>query len=92
MPAERLEPEVMDKILKLAEAMRAQNKDKYRMAHALLYLEQRNRLLEDLYHKVERYFHSGMAELELRDLRLAFERIREADVEDADSSALFARE
>ncbi|HHH13025.1 MAG TPA: hypothetical protein ENJ98_02205 [Thiolapillus brandeum] len=92
MPMKRLEPETMEKILKLAEAMRAQNKDKYRLAHALLYLDERNRMLEDLYHKAERYIRFGMGEHELTDLRLAVERIREADVEDADDSALFVKE
>jgi hypothetical protein len=82
----------MEKILKLAEAMRAQNKDKYRLAHALLYLDERNRMLEDLYHKAERYIRFGMGEHELTDLRLAVERIREADVGDADDSALFVKE
>jgi len=92
MPMKKLEPEVMEKILKLAEAMRAQNKDKYRLAHALLYLDERNRMLEDLYHKAERYIRFGMGEHELTDLRLAVERIREADVEEADDSALFVKE
>ncbi len=82
----------MEKALELAEAMRDRGKDKYQLAHVLLYLHERNRMLENLYHKVERYFHSGMAEIELRDLRVAFERIREADVEDADDSALFVKE
>ena len=92
MPMKKLEPETMEKILKLAEAMRAQNKDKYRLAHALLYLDERNRMLEDLYHKAERYIRFGMGEHELTDLRLAVERIREADVEEADDSALFVKE
>jgi len=92
MPMKKLEPETMEKILKLAEAMRAQNKDKYRLAHALLYLDERNQMLEDLYHKAERYIRFGMGEHELTDLRLAVERIREADVEEADDSALFVKE
>ncbi len=92
MPMKRPDPKTMEKALKLAEMMRDRGRDKYNLAHVLLYLHQRNRMLEDLFQKVERYFHSGMAEIELRDLRLAFERIREADVEEADDSALFVKE
>ncbi len=92
MSTPRLDPEIMDKIVRLAQAMRDRGKDKYHMAHALLYLHARNRLLEDLYRKVQRYLHSGMAEQELTELRKAVERLREADVKDADAAAFFAKE
>ena len=92
MPISKLEPEIMEKVLKLAEAMREQNKDKYRIAHALLYLDERNRLLEDVYQKAEHYLRFGMGEQELTALRVAVEKVREADVEEADDSAMFVKE
>lgn len=92
MAVKKVEPEIMEKVLRLAEAMRAQGKDKYRLAQALLYLEERNRMLEDLFHKAERYLKFGMGEHELTALRLAVEKVREADVEEADDSAMFVKE
>lgn len=92
MPVKKLEPEVMEKVLQLAEAMRAQGKDKYKLAQALLYLDERNRMLEELYHKAEHYLRFGMGERELTELRLAVEKVHEADVEEADDSAMFVKE
>ncbi|HIE56306.1 MAG TPA: hypothetical protein EYP90_14220 [Chromatiaceae bacterium] len=82
----------MKKVLQLAEAMRDQGKDKYQIAHALLYLDERNRLLEDVYQKAEHYIRFGMGETELTALRKAVEKVREADAEEADDSAMFVRE
>lgn len=92
MPTRKIPPEIMEKVLKLAEAMRDQDKDKYQLAHALLYLDERNRLLEDLYRKAEQYIRFGMGEQELTALRVAVEKVREADVEEADDSAMFVKE
>ncbi len=92
MAMKRPEPETLERARKLAEAMRAQDKDKYGLAHVLLYLDERNRMLEELYRKAEYYLRFGMGERELTELRLAVERIREADVEEADDSAFFAKE
>jgi len=92
MPMKKLPPEVMEKVLKLAEAMRDQGKDKYRLAQALLYLDERNRMLEDLYQKAEHYIRFGMGEHELTALRVAVEKVREADVEEADDAAMFVKE
>ena len=92
MAVKKLEPEIMDKVLKLAEAMRAQGKDKYRLAQALLYLDERNRMLEDLYQKAEKYLRFGMGEHELTELRMAVEKVHEAGVEEADDAAMFVKE
>ena len=92
MVMRKLSEKDWDKAIELAEAMREKNQDKYNLAYALLYLKERNQILEDLRTKAEYYVRFGMAEKELRDLRVAIDKIREMDVEDADDSSLFARE
>jgi hypothetical protein len=92
MAVRKVDPQAMDKVLRLAEAMRVQGKDKYRLGQALLYLEERNRMLEDLFHKAEKYLKFGMGEHELTELRLAVEKVREANVEEADDEVMFAKE
>lgn len=84
--------EEMNRALEMAEAMRDQGRDEYYMAHALLYLKERNKLLEDLYKKADYYLRFGMPEKELSDLRLALRKMHEQDVDDADESLFFSRE
>lgn len=81
--------EEMDKATELAVAMRVRGRDKYSLAHALLYLKERNALLEDLHMKAEHYFRFGMAERELRVLRIALDKLREQNVSDTEESSLF---
>ncbi len=84
--------EEMEQAIHLAEAMREKGKDQYKLGYVLLYLEERNRILEDLRKKAEYYVRFGMGEQELRNLRVALEKLHEMDVEDADDSSFFARE
>lgn len=84
--------EELEKVLVLAQVLRDKGKDKFHLGHALLYLEERNRLLEDVRQKAEHYVRFGMGERELTALRLALEKLHDLDVEDADESSLFIRE
>ena len=84
--------EEMEQAIHLAEAMREKGKDQYKLGYVLLYLQERNRILEDLRKKAEYYVRFGMGEQELRNLRVALEKLHEMDVEDADDSSFFARE
>jgi hypothetical protein len=92
MPLKKLDDEEMKKVTVLAEAMREKGKDKYKLGYALLYLQDRNKLLEEVRKRAEYYVRFGMGEKELSNLRLALEKIHEMDVVDADDSSFFAKE
>lgn len=89
MATYKLTEEEIGKALELADAMRSRGRDKYNLGHALLYLKERNVLLEDLRNKAEYYIRFGMAEKELRDLRSALSKLREQDASDTEDSSLF---
>ncbi len=80
-------PEVLEKLVELARVMRAEGRDKYRLAHAVLYLNERCRLLEEVYRRAEEYLRFGMEERELTALRLAVEKMRRYRDEEADALA-----
>ncbi|WP_456405605.1 hypothetical protein [Thiolapillus sp.] len=92
MPLKKLDDEEMKRVVALAEAMREKGKDKYKLGYALLYLLERNKLLEEVRKRAEYYVRFGMGEQELSNLRLALEKMHEADVGDADDSSFFAKE
>lgn len=92
MATRKLTQNEMDKALELAEAMRDKGKDKYSLGHAVMYLHERNELLENLRQRAERYVRFGMADKELTDLRVLLDKLRETDVVDADDSSLFSRD
>ena len=82
--------EEMEQVIKLANAMREKGKDKYKLAYVLLYLQERNKILEDLRKKADYYVRFGMGEQELRSLRLALEKVHEMDMADSEDSSFFA--
>ncbi|BAO45167.1 hypothetical protein TBH_C2256 [Thiolapillus brandeum] len=84
--------EEMEQALQLAEALREKGKDQYKLGYVLLYLQERNKILEDLRKKAEYYVRFGMGEQELRNLRSALEKIHDMDVDEADDSSFFVRE
>lgn len=90
MAIRKLTQEEMDKALELAAAMHEKNQDKYNLGYALLYMKERNKLLEDLRRKAEYYVRFGMGQKELTDLRVSLERLHEMDVQDADDTSLFS--
>ncbi len=92
MATRKLTEHEMHKALELAEAMRDKGKDKYSLGHALMYLHERNEILESLHQMAERYVRFGMADKELTTLRVLLDKLREADVGDADDSSLFSRD
>jgi len=89
MASRKLTEEEMDKTLELATAMQDQGRDKYHLGRALLNLKERNDLLENLRMKAEFYLRFGMAEKELRDLRVALDKLRELDADEEEDSSLF---
>lgn len=78
--------------LKLAEAMRDQDKDKYGLGAVMLNLYERNKLLEDVRMKAEYYVRFGMEDKELTNLRLALAEVRKLDELPDDDSSLFSSE
>ncbi len=92
MPMKKPSREELEQAIQLAEAMREKGKDQYKLGYVLLYLNERNRILEDLRKKAEYYVRFGMGEQELRNLRVALEKLHEMDVEEADDSSFFVRE
>lgn len=69
--------------LAAAERMREHAVDPHCLARVLLYLHRRNRRLEEVLRRTDRYLRFGMSELELAQLRKLVQRLR--DEEDADS-------
>jgi len=65
--------------LEAARRMRVRGIDPHHLAHALLYLEGRNRELEALLTRVDLFLRFGMAEQELSQLRRLVERLREEE-------------
>jgi len=63
--------------------MRAKDVDPHHLARSLLYLDQRNRDLEEVLERADRVLRFGMAEQELTALRKVVGRLREAE-EDGD--------
>ena len=92
MALRKLTEEEMDKALELAAAMRDKDQDKYNLGYALLYLQERNRMLEDMRRKADYYVRFGMGQKELTDLRIALEQLHEMEVGDADDTSMFAAE
>lgn len=92
MSLKKLDGEQMKKVTVLAEALHEKGKDKYKLGYALRYLQERNKLLEEVRKRAEYYVRFGMGEKELSNLRLALEKMHEIDVVDADDSSFFARE
>ena len=90
MALRKLTSDELEQALDLAQAMREKDKDKYNLGHALLYLQQRNKLLEDLRVKADYYIRFGMGTRELTDLRKALEHLHELDTQDEDDSSLFS--
>ena len=92
MPMKKPSREETEQAVKLAEALRDKGKDQYKLGCVLLYLHERNKILEDLRKKAEYYVRFGMGEQELSNLRLALEKIHDMDVGEADDSSFFVRE
>lgn len=80
----------LNQALDLARAMREKDKDKYNLGHVLLYLEERNKLLEDVRVKADYYLRFGMGTRELTALRRAVDQMHELDVTEGDDSSLFS--
>ena len=92
MPLRKLDEEEMKKVTALAQALREKGRDKYKLGYALLYLQERNKMLEDVRKKAEYYVRFGMGEKELSNLRLALEKMHELDAAGTDDSSFFAKE
>ena len=90
MALQKLTTDEMNQALDLARAMREKNKDKFHLGHALLYLDERNKLLEDLWVKADYYLRFGMGTKELTDLRKAVDYLHELQVAEEDDSSLFS--
>ncbi len=71
------DPEQIEQALAAAERMREHDVDPHHLAHALLYLHQRNQRLEEVLRRTDRYLRFGMAEPELAQLRKLVQRLRE---------------
>lgn len=69
----------MEQALTAAERMRDLGVDPHHLAHALLYLRQRNGQLEELLRHADRYLRFGLPEKELAQLRRLVQRLREED-------------
>ena len=78
--------EEMETAMNTAERMRDLGVDPHRMAHCLLYLQQRNGRLEEVLRRTERYVRFGLAEQELAQLRRLIQQLREEQehLDDAD--------
>ena len=92
MPLRKLDEEEMKKVTALAGALREKGRDKYKLGYALLYLQERNKMLEDVRKKAEYYVRFGMGEKELSNLRMALEKMHELDVAGTDDASFFARD
>ena len=90
MALRKLSTDEMKQAMDLANAMREKDKDKYNLGHALLYLEERNRLLEDLWIKADYYLRFGMGTKELTDLRRAVDYLHELEAKEDEDSSLFS--
>ena len=90
MVMRKLTEEEMAKALELATAMHEKDQDKYSLGYALLYLQERNKLLEDMRRKADYFVRFGMGQKELTDLRVALEKLHEMEVDDADDTSLFS--
>ncbi len=89
MKLRKLSDSEMIKVGELAEVMREQDKDKYNLGRALIYLRDRNKLLEDLLLKTDYFLRFGMGTKELTALRMAVEHLRELDEDVSDDSSMF---
>lgn len=89
MKLRKLSDTEMQKVADLAEAMRDQDKDKHNLGRAIIYLRDRNRLLEDLLVKTDYYLRFGMGTKELTAVRMAVEHLRELDEDVSDDSSMF---
>lgn len=89
MNLRKLSDTEMLKVGELAEKMRDKGKDKHNLGHAVLYLSDRNKRLEDLLVKTDYYLRFGMGTKELTAIRMAVEHLREMDEEVNDDSSMF---
>jgi hypothetical protein len=92
MSLKKLDEEQMKQVSELAQALRDKGQDKYRLGYAFLYMQERNKLLEEVRKRAEYFVRFGMGETELSNLRLALEKIHDMDVVEADDSSFFVRE
>ncbi len=69
--------EALEKALAAAQRMRSNAVDPHHLAHAVLYLHERNQRLEKVLKYTERFIRFGMAEPELAQLRRLVQRLRE---------------
>ncbi len=72
----------LEQALSAAERMRERDVDPHHLAHALLYLHQRNQRLEEVLRRTDRYLRFGMAEPELTQLRKLVQRLRDEEESD----------
>ncbi len=92
MSTRKLDEEQMKQVTALAQALRDKGQDKYNLGTAFLYLQERNKLLEEVRKRAEYFVRFGMGEKELSNLRVALEKIHDLDVVEADDSSFFVRE
>jgi hypothetical protein len=69
----------LETALDAAERMRERDVDPHYLAHSLLYLYQRNQVLEEVLRRTERFIRFGLPEAELAHLRRLIQRLREED-------------
>ena len=74
--------------LEAAERMRQHDLDPHHLARCLRYLEQRNRSLEQLLSRTNRYFRFGMAEQHLTALKSSVDHLSEEDDRNEDDSEI----
>lgn len=67
----------LEQALAAAKRMLEHGIDPHYVAHTLLYLQARNRRLEEVLRRTDRYLRFGMAERELSQLRQLVDRMRE---------------
>ncbi|MGV6826122.1 MAG: hypothetical protein ACWA5Q_04020 [bacterium] len=89
MKLRKLTDSELRRVNELAEALREQDKDKYKLGHAFLYLFERNKILEDIAVKADYFLRFGQGTKELTSLRMAIEHLREMDEDVNEDSSMF---
>jgi hypothetical protein len=80
--------ETLSRVLQLAHSMRDSDRDRYDLARVLLYLEERNRALEDVLQRAEYYVRFGMGDHELTELRQVIQKLREEEQRQSQDSSM----
>lgn len=77
----------MKKATKLAKRLYKEDRDKYHLGQAFIYLKNRNKLFEELLHSTDHYMRFGMGSNEFNAMRVAVKHLREMEEEKFDDSS-----